>query len=133
MKALWSQFDLVKTFFYSLLLSLFMVASQSDVIAQNATLEMPVATLNADGILQLPANQPLAPKYTFDLSSFSFANDAEMVEFLSEKSGDAYIVRAIPHLNKGILSIQCDQHQNWSCSEWNAHLSQQCTLKPIKQ
>lgn len=91
----------------------------------------PMATLTEDGILQLPVGEPIVEKYIFDLSAMEFESTEEMVEFLSTKSGDSYLVRAIPHLGQGILMLNCNSKENWTCTEWNSHLANQCLQLPI--
>jgi len=101
--------------------------SSTNLSAQN----YPLATLTEEGILQLPVGEPVAEKYVFDLSALDFESSEEMVEFLSTKSGDSYLVRAIPHLGQGILMLNCNSKENWTCTEWNSHLSNQGLQLPI--
>lgn len=91
----------------------------------------PLANLSGDGILQLPANLPLSDSYYFDLSQYQFGSDDEMTDFLSNKSGDNYIVRALPHLQRGILMLSRENHPAWTVADWNVYLNTASTLNPI--
>jgi hypothetical protein len=115
----------------ALTLMLFSLAVLSS-LGQSDLSDFPVATLTEEGKLILPADQPLAETYLFDLSQFEFENSSEMVAFLSNKSGEGYIVRAVPSQNKGVLMLNCSDKQSWTCSDWNEHLLQKTTELPIK-
>lgn len=101
-------------------------------IGQSDLSDYPLATLTAEGKIVLPADLPLAETYLFDLSQFEFESSSEMVAFLSDKSGDEYIVRAIPSQNKGVLMLKCSDKPSWTCSDWNEHLLLKTTELPIK-
>ncbi|MCC6599191.1 MAG: hypothetical protein IT223_00790 [Crocinitomicaceae bacterium] len=93
--------------------------------------ELPVANVSSTGVLQISADQPLNGSYHFDLSQFQFDSDNAMTDFLSNKSGDSFIVRALPHLNKGVLMLQLENHPSWTVDDWNAYLNTATTLNPI--
>ena len=90
------------------------------------------ASLSDKGILQLPANQPLASSYSFDLSKYKFGSDQEMLEFLSTKSGADYFVRAQTENKLGILVLDLNAHPGWTLADWNKYLADVTKTKPIK-
>lgn len=109
-----------------LAVSLFLFSSN-----QMKAQEIPVAALSSSGVLQIPSSVSLSSDYYFDLSQFTFASDAEMTDFLSDKSGEHFIVRALPHLHKGILILNLEDYPSWGISDWNTYLQQATTAHPI--
>ena len=90
----------------------------------------PNATLSETGIIQLPSDQALSDVYYFDMSQFHLSDD-DMTDLLSTKSSEHYSVRALPHLDKGILMLGRDEHPSWSISDWNVYLNTAGTINPI--
>lgn len=126
-----SKFELIHLLrIAGLFLVLFTFANNMN--AQSALLASPEASISVDGIISLPANQPLSDKYLFDLSHLNFENETAMVEFFSEKGGENYFIRPLPLENKAVLYLKCSSKPNWSCSDWNSHLQQEMLANPIK-
>lgn len=93
----------------------------------------PMATIDEQGMIHLPEGEAVVSKYLIDLSGIEFSSSEEMVEFMSTRSGDSYMLRAFPGDNKAILMLDCSSKANWNCANWNAHFSQECLAKPIKK
>jgi hypothetical protein len=93
----------------------------------------PTATLNSSGVVQLPADKPLGTQYEFDLSQHGFKTDAEMLEFLSTKSGTDYFVRANTETKKAILILDRSQHPDWNVQQWNQYLENKTSEKSFKK
>jgi hypothetical protein len=93
----------------------------------------PAATLNSQGVVQLPTDKPVGTHYEFDLSQQGFKSDAEMVEFLSTKSGTDYFVRANTETKKAILVLDRTQHPDWNVQQWNQHLQSKTSEKSFKK
>jgi hypothetical protein len=92
----------------------------------------PQASLSDKGVLQIPANQTLSESYVFDLSKYKFGSNAEMLEFLSSKSGGDYFVRAQTENKLGILILDLNAHPTWTIVEWNKRLADATKVLPIK-
>lgn len=100
---------------------------------RSAAQARPTATLSPQGIVQLPTDKPINTHYEFDLSQMGFQTDAEMLEFLSAKSGTDYFVRANTETKKAILVLDRSQHPDWNTQQWNQHLQSKTSEKSIKK
>jgi len=94
--------------------------------------DLPSISIAPGGVIRLPEGQAPQATYLLDLGTLQFSSDADMVSFFSTKSGQNYLVRAVPHLNKAILHLQLDKNPTWSTEEWNAHLAAESAIRPIK-
>jgi|LakMenE01Jun11ns_1017448.scaffolds.fasta_scaffold9702612_2 hypothetical protein len=93
----------------------------------------PTATLNNQGVVQLPIDKPISTHYEFDLSQHGFKTDAEMLEYLSTKSEVDYFVRANTETKKAILVLDRSQHPDWTIEQWNQHLQNKTSNKSFKK
>lgn len=91
----------------------------------------PKATLNAQGIVQLPLDQELGRTYVIDLEGMAFDTEIEMVEFFSGFSDELFLYRALPGQQKAVLMLRTDARQEWSIAEWNNRLRECCEQKPL--
>jgi len=110
----------------AMLLSLFAATTAS---AQNH----PSATLSDTGIVQIPAGQPIAPTYLVDLSHLDFSSDQQMIDWVGGKSAEGFAMRAIPHMNKAVLMLDCQDHPQWSCTDWNGLLYAKFSENPLNE
>jgi len=94
--------------------------------------DLPSISIAPGGIIRLPEGQAPQATYLMDLGALQFSSDADMVSFFSTKSGENYLVRAVPHLSKAILHLQLDKNPTWTIEEWNAHLAAESAIRPIK-
>lgn len=113
-----------------LILTFFMIAAFE---YKASSQERPTANLNNMGIVQLPADKPIGTHYEFDLSQHGFKTDAEMLEYLSTKSGTDYFVRANTETKKAILILDRSQHPDWNVQQWNQHLQSKTSEKSFKK
>lgn len=91
------------------------------------------ATINEQGILQLPADQELMEMYEFSLASLNFPTDEALIDFLSTKSSEYFIIRPNTGEGKGVLVLKLYDQPEWTADDWNAHLALVCNEHPIKQ
>jgi hypothetical protein len=94
---------------------------------------LPTAGLTPDGVIQLPANQPIAEKYFVDLSHLEFSSDEQMMKSVGELSGEGFVLRALPHLDKAVLMLECGAHPSWTCTDWNGLLYAKFSAAPLTQ
>lgn len=99
----------------------------TEVMAQ----QKPTATLNANGVLQLPANVPLAPAYVFSMSSFGFANETAAAQYFSSKSYNSFFMRPNYSQNKVVVMLDLTTHPGWTVTQWNNLLNSQTTATPL--
>lgn len=93
--------------------------------------QKPAATLTNNGVLQLPANLPLAPAYVISLSSFGFTSEAQAVQYFSSKSYDSFFIRPNVAQNKAVIQLSIEKHPGWTVSNWNNLLNSQTTTTPL--
>jgi hypothetical protein len=91
----------------------------------------PTATVNSNGILQLPTTDALATTYTFDLSFLTFSSEEAMTDFLRVRCTEDIVFRAFTSENKGIVSLQRKKHPNWTVADWNAALQSALANQPL--
>src|SRR5690606_32850943 len=82
------------------------------------------AILNHDGIVQISENDVPDGRFEFDVSHLNFKSGSEMTTFFQERSGEHFILRALPHENKVIMLVRGENQPEWSVAEWNAHLTE---------
>jgi hypothetical protein len=91
----------------------------------------PAAVLNANGVVQLPTNVPLAKSYQISLSSFGFQTEEQAIQYFSTKSFDGFFFRANFSQNKAVLYLDANVHPGWTVSQWNNLLNSQTTATPL--
>ncbi len=91
------------------------------------------ATINSQGIIQLPLDQPLSENYLFDLSGVNTSDQVELINFLSGKNTANFTFRYKPSENKGILILSIKANPGRTVADWNALLLSHCSQNPIKQ
>jgi hypothetical protein len=91
----------------------------------------PAAVLNANGVVQLPTNVPLAKSCQISLSSFGFQTEEQAIQYFSTKSFDGFFFRANFSQNKAVLYLDANVHPGWTVSQWNNLLNSQTTATPL--
>ncbi|MFN8864783.1 MAG: hypothetical protein ACK5W1_10740 [Flavobacteriales bacterium] len=93
----------------------------------------PTAGLTPGGVIQLPANQPVAENYFVDISHLNFSSEEQMMKSVCNMSGDGYVLRALPHLDKAMLMLEQRAHPTWTCTDWNGLLYAKFSATPLTQ
>ncbi len=91
----------------------------------------PAAVLNANGVVQLPTNVPLATSYQISLSAFGFQTEQQAIQYFSSKSFDGFFFRPNYSQNKAVLYLDTNVHPGWTVSQWNNLLNSQTTATPL--
>jgi hypothetical protein len=94
---------------------------------------LPVATLNNEGVLSLPADQALADTYGFDASQFAFESEAQLFQFFDALNNDTFLIRVNPETMEGRLMLRLKNRNNWTVEQWNEALRECCEARPIRQ
>ncbi len=102
-------------------------------LAVNSANAQATASLNEQGIIQLPTNEPLSATYKFDISSLHFSNDQELIDFVSAKVSPNFQLRALPSQGKATLMLKLAVQPSWTVADWNAHLASVCAANPVRQ
>lgn len=93
----------------------------------------PIASINSQGIIQLPLNQPLSENYLFDLNGVNTEDQVQLINFLSSKNNANFTFRYKPSENKGILILSLKANPSRTTTDWNSLLMSHCSQNPIKQ
>ena len=102
-------------------------------LAVNSANAQATASLNEQGIIQLPTNEPLSATYKFDISSLHFSNDQELIDFVTAKVSPNFQLRAVPSQGKAVLMLKLAVQPSWTVADWNAHLASVCAANPVRQ
>lgn len=102
-------------------------------LAVNSANAQSAASLNEQGIISLPANEPLSAVYTFDISALHFSSDQELIDFVGSKVSANFQLRALPAQSKAVLMLKLSVQPSWTVADWNAHLASVCAANPVRQ
>ncbi len=118
----------VKTALLGFLLILGMTLFGLSSMAQSLS----IASLDAEGVIQLPINQPIASNYSFDASALSFESNAALFRFFDALNNDTFLIRVNPENMEGHLMLRTKNRSSWTVEQWNDALRQHCEARPIR-
>jgi hypothetical protein len=93
--------------------------------------QRPQATLNGNGVLQLPTNIALADSYEFSIASLNFQNEDQAIEFFRLKSHQEVSFRVNLSQQKAFVYLNKKAHPSWTLTEWNNILHTKTTSAPL--
>ena len=96
--------------------------------SSNAALMVPAepvhANINEHFVVTLPADQPLAPVYVVDISSFNFKSQEQLSKFCESACERVIMFRANFEEKKMYISPQPTMTEGtWTILDWNSYLS----------